>query len=144
MRVIVDADACPGKEMIEKAAKENGIEVIMFCDVNHILTSDYSKIVYADSGYQSVDMKIVNALQKDDIVITQDFGVAAMVLPKKAYAINPKGYIYTNDNIERLLFERHISQKIRKGGGKTSNAKKRNYEDDIRLYNSLVSIMKQI
>lgn len=141
LRIIVDADACPGKELIEKAAKENGIEVIMYCDTNHILSSEYSTIIYADSGYQSVDMKIVNEAKQDDIVITQDFGVAAMVLPKKVYAISPKGNIYSNENIERLLFERHLSQKVRQGGGKTSNAKKRNLDDDERLYVSLKRVI---
>jgi uncharacterized protein YaiI (UPF0178 family) len=143
LRIIVDADACPGKELIEKAARENLVEVIMYCDINHVLKSDYSTIIYADSGYQSVDMKIVNAVKKDDIVITQDFGVAAMVLPKNAYAISPKGNIYTNENIERLLFERHISQKVRRGGGKTSNPKKRKKEDDQCLYDSLIKIINK-
>lgn len=144
MRIIVDADACPGRDLIEKAGKENAVEVIMYCDINHVLKSDYSTIIYADSGYQSVDMKIVNAVRKDDIVITQDFGVAAMVLPKNAYAISPKGNVYTDENIERLLFERHISQKVRKGGGKTSNPKKRKNEDNQRLYDSLIRIINEI
>ena len=142
LRIIVDADACPGKEVIERAAEESSIEVIMYCDTNHILTSEYSTIIYADSGYQSVDMKIVNAVKADDIVITQDFGVAAMVLPKKVYAISPKGNIYSNENIERLLFERHISQRVRKGGGKTSNPKKRNSNDNDKLYFSLKRIIE--
>lgn len=143
MRIIVDADACPGKDLIEKAAIENEIEVIMYCDINHILSSDYSKIIYADSGFQSVDMKIANAAVKNDIVITQDFGVAAMVLPKGAHAVSPKGYIYTNENIERLLFERHLSAKARRGGKKTSNPKKRNENDDLRLYHSITTIIKK-
>lgn len=138
MRIIVDADACPGREIIEKAAQKNCIEVIMYCDINHILKSDYSKIVYVDSGFQSVDMKIANEAKKGDIVVTQDFGVAAMVLGKNAYALSPKGNIYSNDNIERLLFERHLGQKVRRGGGRTVNPKKRDIEDDKRLYNNLI------
>lgn len=141
LRIIVDADACPGRNIIEKAARENNIDVFMYCDINHILNSDYSKIIYVDSGFQSVDMKIVNEAEKGDIVITQDFGVAAMVLGKNAYAISPKGKIYSNDNIERLLFERHLGQKVRRGGGRTSNHKKRNNEDDERLYSSLIKII---
>ncbi|MFT8314120.1 MAG: YaiI/YqxD family protein [Clostridium sp.] len=141
MRIIVDADACPGREIIEKAAQKNYIEVIMYCDINHILKSDYSKIVYVDSGFQSVDMKIANEAKKGDIVITQDFGVAAMVLGKNAYALSPKGNIYSNDNIERLLFERHLGQKVRRGGGRTVNHKKRDIEDDKKLYNNLIKII---
>lgn len=141
MRILVDADACPGRDIIEKAARKNNIEVIMYCDINHILRSDYSEIIYVDNGFQSVDMKIVNEVKEYDIVITQDFGVAAMVLGKNAYAVSPKGKIYSNDNIERLLFERHIGQKVRRSGGKTLNAKKRKKEDDERLYISLINII---
>lgn len=137
----MDADACPGRDIIEKAARKNNIEVIMYCDINHILRSDYSEIIYVDNGFQSVDMKIVNEVKEYDIVITQDFGVAAMVLGKNAYAVSPNGKIYSNDNIERLLFERHIGQKVRRSGGKTLNAKKRKKEDDERLYISLINII---
>lgn len=143
MRIIVDADACPGKDIIERAAMENKIEVIMFCDINHILTSSYSTIKYKDSGFQSVDIAVANEVCMGDIVITQDFGVAAMVLGKKAYALGPKGYIYDEENIDRLLFERHISAKTRRGGGKTSNPKKRTREDDERLYRNLIKLINK-
>jgi uncharacterized protein len=142
MRIIVDADACPGKLLIEKAAIENNIEVMMYCDMNHILQSDTSRIIYIESGFQSVDMAVANEAKKGDIVVTQDFGVAAMVLGKKSYAISPKGYIYDDKNIERLLFERHISSKVRRGGGKTSNPKKRTPEDNVRLYHNLLKLIK--
>ncbi|MCM0650748.1 YaiI/YqxD family protein [Clostridium swellfunianum] len=143
MRIIVDADACPGKDIIEKLGKEHGLEIIMYCDINHVLNSDYSIIKYMDSGFQSVDMAVANEAKQNDIVVSQDFGVAAMVLGKKAFAISPKGYIYTNDNIDKLLFERHISAKVRRGGGKTSNPKKRSKEDDERLYTNLLKLIKQ-
>lgn len=142
MRIIVDADACPGKEYIEKAAKENNIEVIMYSDINHVIHSDYSIVKIVDSGFQSVDMKIANEAKSGDIVVTQDYGVAAMVLGKKAYAISPKGYIYSDDNIDKLLFERHMSSKIRRGGGKTFNPKKRTEEDNKRLYTNILRLIK--
>lgn len=143
MRILVDADACPGKYMIEKAAKENDIEVIMYCDINHVLNSDYSKVKYLDSGFQSVDMYLINEAKAGDIIITQDYGVAALALGKKAHAINPKGFIYSDKNMDRLLFERHLSAKVRRGGGKTASHKKRTEEDDLRLYESVVKIVKQ-
>jgi len=143
MRIIVDADACPGRDIIEGLGKEYGLEVIMYCDLNHFLSSDYCSIKYVDSGFQSVDMAVANEAKNNDVVVTQDFGVAAMVLGKKAYAISPKGYIYDNENIDRLLFERHISQKVRRSGGKTSNPKKRSKEDDERLYNNLRKLIKK-
>ncbi len=143
MRIIVDADACPGKHIIEKAAKENNIEVIMYCDIEHVITSDYSTVKYVDKGFQSADVALTNAAKKDDVVITQDYGVAAMALGKKAYAISPKGYIYDDNNIDKLLFERHISAKVRRGGGKTSNPKKRTKEDDERLYKNLIKLINK-
>ncbi|MEG0771770.1 YaiI/YqxD family protein [Clostridium sp.] len=143
MKIIVDADACPGKHIIEEVAKTFGLELILYCDMNHILTSDYATVKYMDSGFQSVDMKIANEAQRGDIVVTQDYGVAAMVLGKKAYAINPKGNIYSDDNIEKLLFERHLSAKVRRGGGRTSNHKKRSNEDDERLKENLIRLAKK-
>jgi uncharacterized protein len=143
MRIVVDADACPGKSIIEALASRYDIKVIMYCDVNHILKSNYSEIKYMDSGFQSVDMAVANECKAGDIVVTQDYGVAAMCLGKKAYAINPKGFIYEDDSIERLLFERHISQKIRRSGGKTFNPKKRCAEDDERLTQNLDKLIQK-
>lgn len=142
MKIIVDADACPGKQIIEKAAKENNVKVIMYCDISHTITSSYSEVRYVDKGFQSVDMALINVTEKGDIIVTQDYGVAAMALGRKAYAISPKGYIYDNDNMDRLLFERHISAKVRRSGGKTSNPKKRIKEDDERLYYNLLNLIK--
>lgn len=142
MRIIVDADACPGRDIIERISKKYSLELIMYCDYNHMLFSEYGTVKHVDSGFQSVDMAVANESKAKDIVVTQDFGVAAMVLGKKAYAISPKGYIYSDKNIEQLLFERHISQKVRKGGGKTSNPKKRTDEDDERLEKNLIKLIK--
>lgn len=142
MRIIVDADACPGRHIIEKAAKENRIDVIMYCDISHVITSDYSTVKYVDKGFQSVDVALTNAAKKYDIIVTQDYGVAAMALGKKAYAISPKGYIYDDSNIDKLLFERHISAKVRRSGGKTSSPKKRTKIDDERLYKNLIRLIK--
>jgi uncharacterized protein YaiI (UPF0178 family) len=143
MRIIVDADACPGKNVIEQVARENGIEVILLCDFNHVLKSDYSTVRYVDSGFQSVDMAVANEARTGDLVITQDFGVAAMVLGKKAFAIGPKGYIYDDENIDQLLFERHISSKVRRSGGKTFSPKKRSSADDERLRKNLKKIIEK-
>ncbi|EJP6472236.1 YaiI/YqxD family protein [Clostridium sp. FAM 1755] len=142
MRILVDADACPGRDIIEQVAKKYNLDVIMFCDINHVLNSSYSIIRYVDHGFQSVDMVLINEVKENDIIITQDFGVAAMALGKKAKAINPKGYIFSNNNIDRMLFERHISSKMRRAGIKnTSNHKKRNSEDNARLKKNLTKLI---
>ena len=141
MKIIIDGDACPGISIIEKIAKKNEIPVIIYCDINHFIQSDYSEVKIVDSGFQSVDMYVMNETQKGDIVVSQDYGVAAICLSKKAKVINPKGYVYTEENIDRLLEERHMSQKIRRGGGKTSNSRKRTEDDDIRLEKNLIRLI---
>ena len=144
MKIIIDGDACPSIPIIENIAKKYEVNVLIFCDFNHYINSSYSEVRIVDSGFQSVDMHVVNNTCKNDIVISQDYGVAAMCLPKKAYVINPKGYIYSEENIDRLLEERHLSQKIRRGGGITPNPKKRNKDDEKRLENNLERIIREV
>lgn len=83
-----------------------------------------------DKDRDSVDIALANRLKKGDIVVTQDYGVAAMALPKGAYALNQNGLVYTDQNIDRLLFERHLGQKVRRGGGRTGGPRKRTEEDN--------------
>ncbi len=133
MRILVDADACPVKNIIVKVAKEYSIPVMMFIDTSHMINDGYSDVLIVDKARDSVDIALINKTSKGDIVVTQDYGVAAMALPKGAKAINQNGLIYSDGNIEKLLFERHISQKVRRSGGRTSGPKKRTKEDDMRF-----------
>lgn len=144
MKIIIDGDACPGISIIEKVAKQRNIPVIIYCDINHFIRSDYSEVKIVDSGFQSVDMFVINETKENDIVVSQDYGVAAICLPKKAKVINPKGYIYDEGNIDRLLEERHLAQKIRRSGGKTSNPKKRTKEDNLRLEKNLIKLVNLV
>ncbi|HHD2753977.1 TPA: YaiI/YqxD family protein [Clostridium perfringens] len=141
MKIVVDGDGCAGREIIEKVAKKNSIKVLIYCTINHMIRSDYSEVKIVDDGFQSVDMYVANATEKNDIVVTQDYGVAAMALGKGALAISPRGYIYDNNNIDRLLFERHLSQKNRRAGGRTKGNHKRSKEDDERLSYNLEKII---
>lgn len=143
MRIIIDGDACPGISIIEKVAKIYKVEVVIFCDINHFIQSDYSTVKIVDSGFQSVDMYVINETSKNDIVISQDYGIAAICLGKNAEVINPKGYIYHEENIDTLLDLRHMSQKIRRLCGKSTNHKKRTFEDDKRLEKNLTLIIKK-
>lgn len=142
MRIIVDGDACPGISIIENIAKKYELELIVFCDINHYIYLEYGEVKVVDSGFQSVDMYVINICKEKDLVITQDYGVAAIALGKGAYAINPKGYYYNEENIDRLLEERHISQKIRRAGGKTNNPKKRTKDDDLRLEKNIIKLIE--
>ena len=82
MQIFVDADACPVVAIIEKIAKDNSVPVMLLCDTNHVLSSTYSKVVVVGAGADAVDYKLISICHKGDIVVSQDYGVAAMALGK--------------------------------------------------------------
>lgn len=88
MKILVDADACPVIPTVERVAKKYDIPVTLLCDTNHVLESDYSEIRIIGAGADAVDFALVNQCKRGDIVVTQDYGVAAMALGKGAYAIH--------------------------------------------------------
>lgn len=143
MQILVDADACPVKEIIVRVAKRYNIPVAMIIDTAHELNDEYSKVITVDQERDSVDFALINLLTPEDIVITQDFGLAALVLGKGAQAVNQNGLLYTNENIDKLLFERYLGQKVRRGGGRTTNQKKRTKEDNDRFEKLLVRLIEE-
>lgn len=130
MKILVDADACPVKDIIVRVARERKLEVIMLVDTSHELNDGYSRVITVDKARDSVDIALINIARPGDIVVTQDYGVAAMALGKRARAVNQNGLIYSDGNIDKLLFERHLGQKVRRAGGRTKSIKKRTREDD--------------
>jgi len=137
MNIIVDADACPGVNLITDIAIKYNIKLTLYNDNTHNIESNYADVVTLSKGFQSVDMVIANDIKKGDILVTQDFGLATIALSKQAYVVHPKGMIYTDDNIDNLLYERHLNSKLRKSGKHTKGPKKRTKEDDQNLVNSL-------
>ncbi len=143
MIIYIDADACPVIIQAEKIAEKYNIKTVLISDTNHILKSDYSEIITVDKGADSADFFIVNKCCKNDIVISQDYGVAAMALGKGAYPINQNGKWYTNDNIDSMLMSRHIVKMAKKSKSKShiKGPKKRNRADDERFMKSLESLI---
>lgn len=144
MQIFVDADACPVTKIVEQTARERGIPCSLLCDTNHVLSSDYSEIKIIGAGADAVDFALINLCHKGDIVVTQDYGVAAMALGKGAYAIHQSGRWYTNENIDRLLMERHMAKKARMGKGKhhLKGPAKRTQEDDDRFRESFEKLVE--
>ena len=138
MQIFVDADACPVVHIVEKVAERYGIAATLLCDTNHILNSDYSEVIVVGAGADAVDYKLISMCHKGDIVVSQDYGVAAMALGKGAYAIHQSGKWYTNDNIDQMLMERHLNKKARRTFHKNhlKDPRKRTEEDDERFKQS--------
>jgi uncharacterized protein YaiI (UPF0178 family) len=141
MRILVDADACPVKEIIVRLAKQRNIPVTMQIDTSHELNDGYSEVITVDKQADSVDFALMGLLTREDIVVTQDFGLAAMVLGKGARVVNQNGLVYTDDNIDKLLMERHIGAKVRRGGGRTKGPAKRTKEDNERFEAAFVELL---
>ena len=117
-QILVDADACPVVRQVEEIARKHALHVTLLCDEHHFLSSDYSQVKYISSGADAVDIALMNLCCKGDIVVTQDYGVAAMTLGKGALAIHHTGKRYTNENIDMMLMERHLAKKARRASGK--------------------------
>lgn len=146
MHIYVDADACPVKDIIEKTAKRYNIPVTMVVDVNHILISDYSRVITVSQGSDSVDIYLINHVQKGDIVVSQDYGVAALALGKGAYAISNSGLMFSDDNIDKLLFERFLGKKQRNAPKSKRNMphnRKRTIADDKAFKDALSRLIEQ-
>ena len=146
MQILIDADACPVIKITEKTAREYEIPVTLLCDTNHILQSDYSTVKTIGAGADAVDFALINLCKKGDIVVTQDYGVAAMALGKGAYAIHQSGRRYTDENMDRLLMERHLSKKARRASAKNhlKGPAKRSKEDDLAYEQSLRKLVEEV
>ena len=133
MKILVDADACPVVAIIEQVARKFGLELTLYCDTNHVLTSDYAAVKVIGAGADAVDLALMNDCKAGDLVVTQDYGVAALALGNKAYAVHQNGWRYTNENIDRLLMERHVAKKARRASKKNhlKGPRKRTAEDDL-------------
>lgn len=146
MRILVDADACPVTSIVECTAEQYKIPVILLCDTNHILKSDYSEVRVVSAGTDAADFALVGLCAPGDIVVTQDYGVAAMILGKGGYGIHQNGRWYTNENIDWLLMERDLNKKARRSKAKhhIKGPAKRTREDDRKFAESLERLIKQV
>jgi len=144
MKILVDADACPVKEIIEDIAIKLEIPVIMLIDTSHILHSEYSQVVSVSQAPDAVDFALINRTDKGDIVVTQDYGVAAMALGKGAYAIHHNGKLYTDYNIDIMLMERDYAKKLRQSGKRVKgHNKKRTRNQDLQFAETFEMLCKR-
>lgn len=144
MKILIDADGCPVVKKAVSIAKQYAIRCILVCDTSHIFNDDYAEIITVSKGADSADFALVNITEKNDIVITQDYGLAAMCLSKQAIVINQNGMIYNDDNIDSLLFTRYTAKKIRNAGGRLKGPKKRTANNDNMFENNFLKLIKKM
>ncbi len=138
MRILIDADGCPVVDCTVRLAKQYKIECYILCDTSHVFEKDGAVTLTFSKGADSVDFALVNLLHPGDIVVTQDYGLAAMCLARSAVPVSQDGMVYSDDNIDALLLARHTARKIRNAGGrlkgpvKRASAQDKAFEDKLR------------
>ena len=141
MKILIDADGCPVVDIAVRLARKYGIECLILCDTAHEYNKEGATTITVSKGADSVDFALVNLVQKGDIVVTQDYGLAAMCLARGAVPLNQNGMIYRDSSIDSLLHQRHTAQKIRRGGGRLKGPKKRGVDEDWAFEEALLRII---
>lgn len=147
MKIFVDADACPVQREVVQVAGEMELEVVFVKSFSHFSHDDWTAYVdtlYVDPGVDSADYKILALVKEGDLVITQDYGLASLCLPKKCIVLHHKGFRFTEHNIGRLLESRHISAMARQAGQRTKGPRAFTDEDRRKFARKLKQTIEQI
>lgn len=130
MRILVDADGCPVVDIVLRCAKEADVPVLLVCDNAHRMERPGAETLVVDRGADSADLALVNRVQAGDVVVTQDYGLAALCLAKHAVVLHQDGYPYTDDTIDSMLMARHTARKVRRAGGRLRGPAPRTRQQD--------------
>lgn len=141
MKILVDADGCPVVDITISTARTYQIPCLLICDTAHEMIREGAETIVVSKGADAVDFVLVNRIQAKDIVVTQDYGLAAMALAKGGRPIDQNGRWYTDANIDQLLYSRHFAQKVRQAGGRLKGPKKRSAEQNEAFHSSLTKLI---
>ena len=131
MKILIDGDSCPVIQKTESLARQHKIKTHIYCDTSHDIRSDYSEVHIVDKGADVADFRILSDCEAGDIVITNDGGLASMVLSKRGKAINTYGRPYTDDMIMTVLTARHLGRKMRQSGAYRPFVKRKPVKHDF-------------
>ncbi len=143
-KVLIDADGCPVVDHAVRVAAIFQWKCIILCDTSHYFLKDGAETITVPKGADSVDFALVNMLEPGDVVITQDYGLAAMCLARQAVPVNQDGMIYDHSNIDGLLMARHTARKVRNAGGRLRGSKRRPKEKNEEFEKKFRSLLEQL
>jgi uncharacterized protein YaiI (UPF0178 family) len=144
MRILIDADGCPVTDLAVRLARQFNIECLILCDTSHVFEKEGARTLTFSKGADSVDFALVNMLLPGDIVVTQDYGLAAMCLARGAVPLSQDGMVYSDKNIDALLLSRHTARKIRNAGGRLKGPAKRTAAQDRAFEERLEALLSQV
>ena len=140
--IVIDADGCPVVNLTLDIAQRFGVKCCVVADTSHSFDfGDKAEIITVSKGADSVDFALVNQVSRGDIVVTQDYGLSAMVLSKGGKPITQNGLIINDSNLTMLLTTRHESKKARMAGAHLKGPKKRTNENDKAFIDSLNKLL---
>jgi uncharacterized protein YaiI (UPF0178 family) len=143
MRVLIDGDGCPVVKEAVALCRRYGVPCILFCDTAHELCPPGVETVVVSPGADSADFALVNRAQPGDIVVTQDYGLAAMCLGRRAQVVNQDGRVYTDENIQGLLYTRYVGKQVRRAGGRLKGPPKRRREQTEAFCRTLEGLLQE-
>ncbi len=143
LKILIDADGCPVVNRAIRIGREYRVDILIFCDTSHEFRRDGAETIVVSKGADSADFALVNRIAPGDIVITQDYGLAAICLARVALPLSQDGMRYTNENIDALLLSRHTAKKIRNAGGRLKGPPKRRREQDLAFEEALREILEE-
>jgi len=144
LKIYVDADACPVKDIIIEEAENQQIPVILVSSYSHFSPDNQPagvESIYVDDGADSADYRIMQLAEKEDLIVTQDYGLASLGLAKGCTVLHHKGFSYTNKNINSMLQTRYFNAKARKSGKRTKGPKPFTEEDRTKFRTLLKSVI---
>lgn len=144
MKILIDADGSPVRKIVVRLAKKYQIRLLIISNVNHDIDEDYGDHIMVDSGFDQADHEIIKHLEKGDLVITQDYGLASLVLAKKGLALHQNGWFYRDETIDALLQKRYFNQQMRKIKKRPPHIPKRSVEDNIKFEKALENYLKSL
>lgn len=144
MKLWIDGDACPVVDVIVRVGKKRHLPVILVKNIHHQYDREDLEIQTVSGGPDSVDFHILAQMKPGDVVITQDTGLAALVMARNGYAIHPIGREFTNENIDNLMDRRYTGQLMRRKHGVYPKGHKAKKEPDTVFEASLKAMLDRI
>lgn len=147
MKIYIDADASPVQNEVMHIAQKYQLAVVMVKSISHYSHDplpDHVSVKYVDKGAEMADFKIMSIVEKGDIIITQDYGLASMLLGKGCYVMHHKGFYYSEKNIDPLLSSRHASAQARRAGYRTKGPKPFTTEDREKFSKALSKLVERV
>lgn len=144
MKIFVDADSCPVKQEILTLAKEYNSDVVFVASIRHMMNETMEGTwKYVDPDAEAADLYIFNHLQKGDVLVTQDIGLAGLALSKQVHVLSPRGYIFEEDKMADELHFRHLAAKARRSGVYSKGPKAFTDADESRFIVNMKKILSE-